>query len=157
MLKETPEQMGKHWASIREKAEPLVRELLRLNSEMKPGGYRIIGYTDASGKKQLSDHQQVRNAQKELWGIKASEATENDLVWLIDSDYEMYIEEQPPCSIEYVKKDAIGVNVDIWGDDVTVKVSKNTLILKAPADWKEKEELYSSWNYWLEQADKLGI
>jgi len=76
MLKETPEQMGAHWASIREKAEPLVRELLRLNSEMKPSSYRIIGLKDASGKEQLSSPQRVRKAQKKLWGIKASEVAE---------------------------------------------------------------------------------
>jgi len=157
MLKETPEQMGKHWASIREKAEPLVRELLRLNSEMKPGSYRIIGYKDATGKEQLADHQRVKKAQEQLWGVKAGELAETDFLWLLDSDYEMHIGEQPPCNIEYIKKDAIGVNVDVWSNDVTVKISKNTLVLKAPTDWEEKEEVYSSWEYWLEQAAKLGI
>lgn len=158
MLKDTPEQMGTHWASIRVKAEPLVRELLRLNSEMKPDGYRLIGYKDESGKIHLSDHQRVRKAQEQLWGVKAGELTDNDWLWLHDdSDYEMHIGEHQPCRIEYIKNDTIGVNVDIRGHDVIIKVSKNTLVLKAPADWEAKEDVYNSWEYWLEQADKLGI
>lgn len=158
MAKEDPAHMPDHFKSIREKAEPLVRELLRLNSEMQPSGYRIIGYKDASGKKQLSERQRIAIAQKRLWGVEAGELAETDFLWLYkDLDYEMHVGEQPPCSVEYIKKDTIGVNVDVWSTDVTVKVSKDTLVLRAPADWQENKELYGSWDYWLEQADKLGI
>lgn len=145
-----------HWESIRAKAEPLVRELIKLNEEMKPTGYNILGYSE-KGKKKLSKHERIDAAQEKLWKVEASTLKVGDLVWLVDSDHEMYIVQSQPCPVEYKKKDTIGVSIDMWGEDVIVKIHKTDEVFKAPADFDEKEELYTSEKYWLKQADKLGI
>lgn len=148
-----------HWESIRARAEPLVRELLRLNEEMKPnGGYQITGYINEKGKKKLSKHERIDLAQQKLWGVPAEELKVGDKVWLPSStDHEMYVGQNSPCPVEFIKGDIVGVEVDMWGEEIIVKIHKSTKVLRAPNDWKEKEPLYCSDEYWLEQAEKFNL
>lgn len=145
-----------HWESIRKKAEPLVRELIKLNSEMKGGGYQIVGYTDESGKEKLSEFKRIEMAQDKLWKVKASSLKKGDKVWLFGDEPEMYIRETEPGTVEEVGKEWIYVELYDW-EEYTKKIHKHAEVLRAPKDWKKKEELYTSDEYWLKQADKLKI
>lgn len=151
-------QAGEHWESIRAKAEPLVRELLKLNAEMKGGGYKLVGYVDENGKKTLSNHQRVEAAQLALWKIPSSDLKTGDRIWLINEEPEMHINESEPGVVDDITSKGIYVTLHHW-EDYTEKIenSKKYFVFRAPKDWDEKEELYTSDEYWLEQADKLGI
>lgn len=150
---------GQHWESIRSKAEPLVRELIRLNSEMKGGGYKLVGYKDESGKEILPDHKRITKAQEELWSVYTADLKVGDRIWLLnDCDFEMHIGEQEPGKVEEVTGKAVYVELYSW-EEFTQKLpkNKNTKVLRAPKNWEDKEEEYTSDEYWLKQADKLGI
>ncbi len=150
--------MPDHWKSIANKAEPLVRELIKLNDEMKPGSYDIIGYKGTDGKKKLSKHERIRLAQKRLWGTKAGTLKEGERLWLCSNyDIEMYIGEQSPAPVEFVKKDSIAIEMQGCNYEYMVRVDADELVLKAPDDFFDKEEEYTSDKFWLEQADELGI
>ena len=147
---------GSHWESIRKEAEPLVRQLIELNKKMEGGGYKLVGYVDESGKKILSDHERVCKAQDKLWKTTASTLKKGDKIWLYGGDRDMHIGEDEPAVVETVTKEWIYIMVKDW-EDVTEKIHKRAIVYKAPKDWSKKEELYSSDEFWLEQADKLGI
>lgn len=149
---------SEHWESIREKAEPLVRELIRLNSEMKGGGYKLTGYVDEDGKEKLTDQQRIKIVQEKLWKVSTLDLKVGDKIWLIDEEPEMYIRENSPAPVDDITAKNVYVTLKDW-EDYTQKLvkSKTYFVLRAPDDWNEKEELYSSDEYWLEQADKLGI
>ncbi len=144
--------MPKHWSGIKDRAEPLVRELLRLNDEM---GYEIIGYHDEKGRKKISKRERIRQAQKKMWLVKANTLEERDRVWLDDSDYEMYISEDQPCPVEYVKDEYVAVDTDRQYGIVRVWVGDK--VFKAPNDWDEQRKMYVTDEYWLEQAERLGL
>jgi len=147
-----------HWASIREKAEPLVRELLRLNEEMKPSGYRLIGYTDNTGKIHLPKHERAQLAQKQLWGVVADTLKIGDRVWLLDSDYDMQVDEQEPGVVEFINEHNVGVEISGFNHEFIARVGKKQTVIKAPSDWDDEDgnEKYD-FTWWLEQADRLGI
>lgn len=150
-----PEDMPPHWRSIREKAEPLVAELIRLNDEMKPNGYKLTGQLPG-GKIQQTEFNRIRKTQELLWGVEAS-ALNDDLVWLVDSDYEMYIHQDSPCPVEFIKKDGtVVVSVGDYRGQVC-RLRPTDVVLRAPSDWEENESTYNKKHYWLEQADRLGI
>lgn len=147
---------SEHWESIRKEAEPLVKELIKLNNKMKGGGYKIVGYRDDSGKMNLPTHRRIEIAQEKLWMIKASKLKRGDKIWLFGDEPEMHIGEQSPAIVEDVTKEAVYVEMHDW-ENYTKKLGKDYEVLKAPKDWEENEDLYSSEKYWLKQADKLGI
>ena len=151
-----PEHMD-HWESIRKKAEPLVRELIRLNEEMEGGGYKLVGYAENGGKVKLTNSQRIDYAQEKLWMVSASELKEGDKIWLIDGDIDMYIGQEDPGVVDTIKNGAVYVELKGFGDEFISKISKKDKVYRAPKDWDKKEELYSSDEYWLEQADKLNI
>ena len=149
---------GEHWESIREKAEPLVRQLIKLNSEMKNGGYNLVGYVDEYGKEKLPDHKRISLTQEKLWKVSTSELKQGDKIWLINEEPEMYIGETDPAPVDEITDKNVYITLNHW-DDYTEKLknSKSYFVLRAPKDWSKNQELYSSDEYWLEQADKLGI
>lgn len=49
-----------HWDSIRSEVEPLVRQLLMLNSKMAGGGYQIYGYVGDDGEMVLSEFEKSK-------------------------------------------------------------------------------------------------
>lgn len=149
----------KHWESIREKAEPLVRKLIRLNNEMEGGGYQIVGYTDVGGKKKLSKYERIDRSQKKLWGVKASKLKIGERVWLCNNEeHEMYINQnEDPVYVHDISKKGIYIEMLGLGGEYIITIPKNELVLKAPDDFDLKLEEYCSEKYWLEQADKLGI
>jgi hypothetical protein len=145
-----------HWASIIEKARPLVHQLIALNDEMKPNGYVLTGYKK-DGKKVLTKDQRMKAAQGKLWGTTAGKCKKGDRVWLLDDyDIEMYVREHQPVQIIIKSKDGI-VAEHPYERHGTILIGKKDKVLKAPADYEEKEEFYCSDKYWLEQADELGI
>lgn len=152
MMTSEYKDLPKHWQSIYVKAEPLVKELIRLNNEMSNGGYEIYGCKNNLGEPILSKWDKINKAQKQLWGIKANKLKKGDLVWLIDND--MTIQENP-CHVEYKHKDYVAVEIPHL--NYVEKVRLDEVVLKAPSDWNEKKQLYTSDNYWLEQAAKLGL
>ncbi len=152
-----------HWASIFDKAEPLVRQLLALNEEMvgETGkGYKITGYIKEGGKKVRPDHERIQMAQEALWKVKASTLKEGDLIWLLDSDHEMYIGENPPVSVQDVSKKCVYVEMQGCNYEYTVQVDLGDDVLNAPDDWDgegwEQSQKYGD-DYWLAKADELGI
>lgn len=147
--------MPEHWRSIYGKAEPMIRQLVELNNEMKGGGYRIVGYIK-DGKKVLSGWEAVRLAQKRLWGAKIGDLKIGDLVWLLE-DHDMCIGSNDPCPIEYIHKNYVAVEVPHMGGEHIEKIHPTEIVLKAPDDWKEKEMLYTSDSYWVDKANELGI
>jgi hypothetical protein len=153
------DNMPEHWRSIAAKAIPLIQQLIALNDEMvvdgKPGGYKLTGHVVA-GKKQLTNFERIRQAQKQLWGVQAKKCKEGDLVWLI-YDHDMYIGQNDPCTVEFKKKGYLGVEVRHMGGYHIDKIPDTEVVLRAPKDWEDNEELYTSDKYWLEQADKLGL
>lgn len=156
MTKDKKHNNSDHWESIRKKSEPLVRELIKLNSEMKGGGYILVGYVDESGKEKLPDHKRILLAQEKLWNVKVSKLAKGDRVWLNGDEPEMYIGQDEPGVVEAVSKEWVYVTLRNW-EDYTKKIHTHAEVLRAPKDWMKNEELYSSDKYWLEQADKLGI
>lgn len=144
------------WESIREKAEPLVRELIKLNSEMDGGGYQLVGYTDETGKQKLPNHKRIRLSQEKLWKVNINELKKGDKIWILDDGYEMYIGENDPGVVDSVSENHVYLELYNW-ESYIQKINKKGECLRAPDDWSENEELYSSDRYWLEQADKLMI
>ena len=96
-----------HWESIREKAEPLVRELIKLNSEMGGGGYQLVGYTDETGKQKLPNHKRIRLSQEKLWKVNINELKKGDKIWLLDDEPEMYIGESDPGIVDSVSENHV--------------------------------------------------
>jgi hypothetical protein len=137
-----------HWESIRAKAEPLVRQLIALNAEMKGGGYTLVGYTE-NGKEIKSELERIREAQAQTWLVTASTLKEGDHIW-IEEDW---VSEEEPSKVEFIRKGKVAV--DHHGE--LVRLSGYEEVLKAPDDWDDKQELYQSKKFWLEIADKLGI
>jgi hypothetical protein len=153
--------MPEHWASIAKEATPLVEQLLALNQKMKSreGGYSIVGYKDKTGKVVRSEHERISMAQKKSWCATAGELKEGDLFWVNDgrSDIEMYIGQDDPVQVDEITKKGVYFEMQHCGGEHTEKIGLDTKVLKAPADFEEKEDLYTSKKYWLEQADKMGI
>ena len=123
-----------HWESIKTKAQPLVQELIRLNSEMKPVGYDIIGTYDENGRKKLSKSKRIEIAQEMMWQVEATTLKTKDLVWINSGDYEMYIGQQDPGIVEDVTKKCIYVSTDYFGNSQLTKLFKGDKVLKAPDD-----------------------
>ena len=97
-------------------------------------------------------------AQKRLWGVKAGTLKEGDKLWLCSNyDVEMYIGEQSPAPVEFVKKDSIAIEMEGMNCEYMIRVDAQELVLKAPDDFNDKEDVYTSDKFWLEQADELGI
>ncbi len=176
-----------HWESIRAKAEPLVRQLIALNDEMKGGGYVITGIEKiVNGKTKviLPKHERVRLAREKLWGCTAGDCKKGDCVWRTH-DYDNPVEdvEASNCeTVDDVRTDCVVVETSIWGQRGLKKVSNDEIVLRAPkelveawhkqrtlspsdfADYhKFQQELYMmeknlfSDEYWLNKADELGI
>jgi hypothetical protein len=154
----TPEgyYLPDHWASIMDEARPHINALIALNDKMINGGYEIVGIPDKKGKPKLSNSQRISLAKQKFWRISASDLVENDLVWLTRFEPEMYIGEHDPCQIEFLKN-GVGVITDVWGEEVIIRLEKNEEVLRAPKDFSEKQDYYTSDEYWLEKADELGI
>jgi hypothetical protein len=150
--------MPEHWQSISKEAEPLVKQLLALNAKMTNGGYEIIGVKDEKGKKKLSKFERIQKAQKE-WEVSASTLKEGDQIWLLSaySDHEMYIGQDDPVTVQDVTKKGVYVEMQGCNYEFTECVRLTDKVLKAPADFDNREELYTSDEFWLEIADKLGI
>ncbi len=158
MVKEEQYRTNDHWESIRKKAEPLVRELIKLNSAMKGGGYKLVGYVDDSGKTKLPDHKRIKLVQEKLWKVSSDKLKTGDKIWLLEDEPEMYIGQDDPGKVDDVTDKNVYVELYNW-EEYTQKLEKNKdyFVLRAPKDWDDNEELYSSDEYWLQQADKLGI
>ncbi len=160
MMTATDDYPPDHWLSIKLDAEPLVRRLIALNTEMevdgKKGGYKIVGYKEGD-KKKLSEYERIVLAQKKMLTVKAKSLKEGDRIWYSDGDIEMHIGEQDPAPVIDVTKKAVYVEMDGCNYEYIVQVGKEEDVLKAPEDWHAHSEKYGSAEYWLEQADRLGI
>jgi hypothetical protein len=142
-----------HWDSIRDEAKPLVHKLLELNNKMKNAPYQIVGIKE-NGKKVLSKAKRIEKAQVQMWGYKACVLKEGDYVWLNDNnDHEMYIRQDDPVKVIDITKKGIYLAMH----DIIERINIDENILLAPADFHGKEESYTSDEYWLKQADALGI
>lgn len=152
------EDMPKHWASISEKAKPLVSELIKLNSEMQKqgGSYEIVGYTE-NGKKKLSEWERVKKIQEHLWGVKAKKLKVGDKIWVNNCDHEMYIGEQNPANVVDVTKNGIYVEMQGCNYEYIIQLDKQELVLKAPDNFRENERTYTNRKYWLEKAEEYGM
>lgn len=146
-----------HWDSIRAEAKPLVEKLLELNQKMEGGGYQIIGIKDKSGKKVLSQAARIKKAQMQ-WECEAGTLKEGDRIWLHDNyDHEMYIGQNDPVEVMDITKKGIYLEMNGFNCEYVQQISVDEKVLKAPADFLDKEDEYTSDEYWLEQADKMGI
>lgn len=145
-----------HWKSIHQEAKPLVLQLLSLNEKMENGGYNIVGYQDETGNKKLSEKERLKLTEKELFGVFADQLNKGDYVWLFeDPEFEMYVGEHDPIYVDYVAENFVLLDHP-YDRYSSYKISKKTMVLKAPKDWMQNQSFYSN-EWWLEQADKLGI
>lgn len=144
-----------HWKSIQDKATPLIEKLIALNDEMINGGYQIVGHKK-NGKKVLSEYEKIEEAQRLLWGTQIKFLKVNDLVWTTNrNEPEMYIYQDEPGVV--LSKDDKYFFIEIQERIFKFSVDDTDLFLVAPKDWKEKENLYVSKNYWLEKALELNL
>lgn len=143
-----------HWESIREKAEPLVRQLIALNSEMKGGGYKITGYKTGRGKKILSNEQRIELAQRNHLGIEIGKCKEGDYVWLIDNfELSMPPNECDPVMVDGLYKNSVMVQHPRLRDAL-FEVDVNEIVIRSPDGCTT---LTYTDEYWLSKADELGI
>ena len=148
-------ELPDHWARARHRAEPLVRQLIRLNGELRLG-YELIGYKDDNGKLILSKAQKIDKAQK-TWAVPAKELKIGDQVWLLDSRYDnMRIENRQPGTVTHKIKNIITIEILIsYGRWEAAKIQEKDYVLKAPPDWEKNQDRYSSDEYWLEIYEQL--
>jgi len=151
-----PCSFPEHWASIMDEALPYVHALVALNDKMANGGYEITGIPGKNGKTKLDTYERIKLARKKSWMVRVKDLVEGDLIWLTRSEPEMYIGEQEPCPIEFLKN-GVSVIIDNWGQEVLLRLKKDEEVFRAPKDFAEKEDYYTSNEYWLEKADELGI
>ena len=144
-----------HWKSIQDKATPLIEKLIALNDEMINGGYQIVGQKNKNGKKVLSKFEKISRAQELLWGTQINHLKVNDLIWTIDDEPEMYINQDNPGVV--LSKDEKHYFIEIQERIFKFSVDDTNLFLVAPKDWEEKEDLYTSEEYWLEKAIELNL
>jgi hypothetical protein len=153
-MTEGDEHASSFWSNIRAEAKPLVEQLIALNDKLEGGGYELVGMV-SKGKVKLTRLQRIKEAQKKLWGVAARKVKEGDYVWLCENyDLEMYVGEDDPLPVDTVKKDYIIVDRHRDGME---RVAGDEIVLLAPVDFDENEAKYGTDEYWLEQADKLGI
>jgi hypothetical protein len=144
-----------HWESIREKAQPLVKQLIALNDEMVGGGYVIVG-RKVKGKKVLSKAERIKRAQKKLWEVEASTLEVGDRVFYDEGEEASFVDDGcGPWEVEDVSTKGIYIDVQHCGGWHTARIGRDEKVIKAPKDWYENETYTDEW--WLEQADKLGI
>jgi hypothetical protein len=150
--------LPEHFQSIIDKAKPLVQQLLDLNDEMKPNGYKIHGYKDKKGKPILSRHQRIKKAQERMMGTTAGKCKKGDRIWLVDNDVEMCVGEHMPVEVEVKDKNCIYVDHPFGRGGESLKLSLKDKVLKAPDDWSEDAQ-YGKYtdDYWLAQAEELGF
>jgi hypothetical protein len=129
-----------HWESIKDEAKPLVEQLLALNEKM--GTYEIVGLK--SGKKKLSKHERIDQAQEKLWGCTAASLKEGDYFWLNESghDIEMYVGEQDPVKVDEITKKGVYFELPHCGGEHSERIDFNTKILKAPDEYRAAQEAY---------------
>jgi hypothetical protein len=145
-----------HWESIMEEARPHIDALLALNEKMTDGGYEITGIPDKSGKRKLDKYKRMEIAQNKAWLVTADKLVEGDLIWLTRLEPEMHIGEHEPCHIEISNK-GVSIITDSWGEEVLLRLGQKEEVLRAPKDYAEREDYYTSDEYWLEKAKELGI
>lgn len=148
--------LPEHWASIMDEARPHINALLALNEKMSGGGYEITGIPDKNGKPKLDKYKRIEIAQEKAWMVTADKLVEGDLIWLTRLEPEMHIGEHEPCPIELSNK-GVSIITDSWGEEVLLRLDKKEEVLLAPKDFDEREDYYTSDEYWLEKADELGI
>lgn len=146
--------LPQHWNSIKDEAKPLVYKLLALNNKMfsADGNYQIIGFKDESGKQVLSNSKRIEKAQN-TWLCRGKALCEGDLVWLTDSDYDMYIGQNEPATVIDITKRGIYLDMD----RTIICIRENEEVLRAPLDWGKNRILYESDEYWLQVATGLGF
>jgi hypothetical protein len=126
-----------HWADVYDEAKPLVEKLLALNEKI---GYAIIGLKNKkTGKKQLSKHDRIEQAQQKLWGRTGKDLKEGDYFWTNDGalDYEMYIGQNDPVKVDEVTKKGIYFEQSHCGGHHTERIGPETEILKAPEEYQK--------------------
>lgn len=144
-----------HWESIRAEAEPLVKQLIALNDKMSNGGYSIVGYKK-EGKKVLSKSERIREAQKQLWEVEANTLKVGDYVFYDEGEETSYVDDAVgPWKVDDVSIKGVYIDVQHCGGWHTAKITKDEKVIKAPDDWDDNGMYTDEW--WLEQADKLGI
>lgn len=130
-----------HWESIRKEAEPLVRQLLALNSKMKGVEYKIRGRYD--GQEHYSDDEKIRKMINELLGVSAQTLKPGDIVC-----------DTPECDVSEHDLDS-QTEVDAIGRCGVYLSNGQSLdpydtIIKIPDDWHDKREEYTSPKFWLD-------
>ena len=146
----------KHWDSIRDEAKSLVNQLLALNEKMEGGGYKIIG--TVNGKKNLSDYERIELAQQKMWTVKAKTLKDGDYIWCGDGDGSMMTPgTDGPAKVVEVTKKNVYVEIRGCNFEFITQIGLDEEVIKAPKDFFDKEEQYESDEWWLEQADRLGI
>lgn len=155
-MNQEPGTAPAHWESIRAKAQPLVEQLIALNDEMVNGGYSIIGHK-VKGKKVLSKAERIRRTKLKMWGVEDLHSLkEGDYIWADDDDQGCTLDDDSPVRVEERTAKCIYIEVPHCGGEHIARIGYGTTVLKAPEDWDENE-MYNSEEWWLEQADKLGI
>ena len=136
-----------HWESIRAEAEPLVRQLVELNSKMSTGGYQLYGHINGKEVFRKSDY--ASEAIKLTWGVPVSKLKKGDLVCVTCNDV-------TPMSLEdHLRIDAIGDRY-IYGDN-GYALDIDDMAIKIPDDWDENYKQYISEKYWLDIAKEKGV
>lgn len=136
-----------HWESIRAEAEPLVRQLVALNSKMKGGGYQLYGFK-VDDKPVLARHQRVSEAQRRTLGVQAGTLKPGDRCWV----GEMSIGFDYPATVLTIEKDTVAIEVE---EDRLYRAHKTETVYKAPDDFEDEWDVED--DYWVKIADKLGI
>lgn len=156
MTVERPEYASAHWRSIQNEALPLVKQLLALNKKMdRP--YEIIGLERDNGMKTLSQMERIKLAQIKLWGRKVGELKVGDQIWLYDNfDHEMYVTQDYPVRIVDRTDKFVYVEMRGCNFEFILNLKHDKLVLLAPKDFEE-DGPYTQREYWLNQADELGI
>lgn len=160
VMNEKYKDMPDHWKAIAKEAKPLVEQLIALNDKM-PKPYLIKGLRNKSGKRLLTPRERIRETQKVLWKVKASTLKEGDRVWLLPSysDYDMEIGAADPVLVVDISKKCVYVEIQAMNYEYNKAVNFEDEVLKAPDDFDPHgdDAKYLSDEFWLEQADKLGI
>lgn len=142
-----------HWESIREKAEPLVRELVKLNEEMTGGGYTLVGYKTKDNKPVKTSYQRIDEAQVKMWGINPNDVKDGDRIFFRGGDIGYaYGDYDTPVHAKLI--DGSLYVEHLWGKGY---MPVDGQIIKVPDDFDEYNDKYWSDEYWLKIADDLGL
>jgi hypothetical protein len=128
-----------------------------LVSMKKIDGLKSGSALEKSLKMKLFEYKRIEKIQKLLWEIKAQKLIVGDKIWINNSDHKMYIGEQDPVNVIDITKNGVYIEMHGCGSNYIIKLNKQELVLKAPEDFNENENIYIERQYWLEKAKEYGV